>query len=167
MPTVSVNKQQLFDLLGKDYTSQEFDELCFEFGMEMDEDTTEEALKTGEEPELKLDISANRYDLLCIEGISQSLNEYLERKERPDYKLSKPSTKLIIDKSTEQIRPFATAAVLRNIKLNEKSYASFIALQDKLHANLCRNRSLVAMGTHDLDSIEGPFHYRALPPKDI
>ena len=44
MPTVSVNKQQLFDLLGKDYTSQEFDELCFEFGMEMDEDTTEEAL---------------------------------------------------------------------------------------------------------------------------
>ena len=50
MPTVSVNKQQLFDLLGKDYTSQEFDELCFEFGMEMDEDTTEEALKTGEEP---------------------------------------------------------------------------------------------------------------------
>ena len=60
MPTVSVNKQQLFDLLGKDYTSQEFDELCFEFGMEMDEDTTEEALKTGEEPELKLDISANR-----------------------------------------------------------------------------------------------------------
>jgi phenylalanyl-tRNA synthetase beta chain len=26
---------------------------------------------------------------------------------------------------------------------------------------------LVAIGTHDLDTIEGPFTYEALPPKDI
>ncbi|SMN18562.1 similar to Saccharomyces cerevisiae YLR060W FRS1 Beta subunit of cytoplasmic phenylalanyl-tRNA synthetase, forms a tetramer with Frs2p to generate active enzyme [Maudiozyma saulgeensis] len=167
MPTISVNKQQLFDLLGKNYTNDEFDELCFEFGVELDEDTTEEALKTGEEPELKIEIGANRYDLLCIEGIAQSLNEYLGRAETPKYKLLKPTTKLIIDKETEQIRPYAAAAVLRNIKFTEKSYASFISLQDKLHSNLCRNRSLVAMGTHDLDTVKGPFHYRALPPKDI
>lgn len=133
----------------------------------MDEDTTEEALKNNEEPELKLDIGANRYDLLCIEGIAQSLNEYLGRAETPKYKLSAPTTKLIIDKSTEQVRPFATGAVLRNIKFNEKSYASFIALQDKLHSNVCRNRSLVAMGTHDFDTMQGPIHYRALAPKDI
>ncbi|CCC69366.1 hypothetical protein NCAS_0C03760 [Naumovozyma castellii] len=167
MPTVSVNKQQLFELLGKQYTNEEFDELCFEFGIELDEDTTEEALKNNEEPELKLDIGANRYDLLCIEGIAQSLNEYLGRAETPKYKLSAPTTKLIIDKSTEQVRPFATGAVLRNIKFNEKSYASFIALQDKLHSNVCRNRSLVAMGTHDFDTMQGPIHYRALAPKDI
>ncbi|EDO17229.1 hypothetical protein Kpol_1035p42 [Vanderwaltozyma polyspora DSM 70294] len=167
MPTVSVNKQQLFDLLGKNYTNDEFDELCFEFGIELDEDTTEEALKNNEEPELKIEIGANRYDLLCIEGISQSLNEYLGRAETPKYKLSKPTTQLIVDQSTEQIRPYAASAVLKNIKFTEKSYASFISLQDKLHSNLCRNRTLVAMGTHDLDTIEGPFHYRALPPKDI
>lgn len=167
MPTVSVNKQQLFELLGKQYSNEEFDELCFEFGIELDEDTTEEALKNNEEPELKLDIGANRYDLLCIEGIAQSLNEYLGRAETPKYKLSAPTTKLIIDKSTEQVRPFATGAVLRNIKFNEKSYASFIALQDKLHSNVCRNRSLVAMGTHDFDTMQGPIHYRALAPKDI
>lgn len=167
MPTVSVNKKQLFELLGKEYTTQEFDELCFQFGIELDEDTTEEALKNNEEPELKLDIGANRYDLLCIEGIAQSLNEYLGRSETPKYRLLEPTTKLIVEQSTEQIRPFAAAAILRNIKFSEKSYASFIALQDKLHSNLCRNRSLVAMGTHDLDTINGPFRYQALPPKDI
>lgn len=43
MPTISVNKKQLFDLLGKNYTNEDFDELCFEFGVELDEDTTEEA----------------------------------------------------------------------------------------------------------------------------
>lgn len=36
-------------------------------------------------------------------------------------------------------------------------YESFIDLQDKLHQNLCRQRRFVAIGTHDLDTIEGPF----------
>lgn len=40
-------------------------------------------------------------------------------------------------------------------------------LIDKLHQNLCRRRTLVAIGTHDLDTIEGPFYYDALPPQDI
>lgn len=167
MPTVSVDKQQLFDLIGKNYETQEFDELCFDFGVELDEDTTEEALKNNEDPELKIEIGANRYDLLCIEGIAQSLNEYLGRSEAPKYKVSKPTTKLHIEPSTEQIRPYAAAAILRNITFNQKSYDSFIALQDKLHSNICRNRSLVAVGTHDFDTIQGPFHYRALPPKDF
>ena len=167
MPTITVNKQELFDLLGKNYTNQEFDELCFQFGIELDEDTTEEALKNGEEPEYKLEIGANRYDLLCIEGVAQSLNEYLGRAETPKYKLTKPTTTLTIEKATEQIRPYAAAAILRDITFTESSYASFIALQDKLHSNVCRNRSLVAMGTHDLDHIKGPFRYRALPPKEI
>ncbi|CCK70578.1 phenylalanine--tRNA ligase subunit beta KNAG_0E03190 [Huiozyma naganishii CBS 8797] len=167
MPTVTVNKQQLYDLLGKNYSNNEFDELCFQFGVELDEDTTEEALKNGEEPEFKIDIGANRYDLLCIEGIAQSLNEYLGRCETPKYTLTAPTTELYVDPSTEQVRPYAAAAILRDIHFDEKSYASFIALQDKLHSNICRNRSLVAMGTHDLDSIKGPFHYRGVTPKDI
>ncbi|KAL6939882.1 phenylalanine--tRNA ligase subunit beta [Hanseniaspora osmophila] len=167
MPTVSVYKKDLFDLLGKQYEDQEFDDLCFDFGLEVDEDTTEEALKAGTEPELKIEIGANRYDLLCIEGIAQSLNEYLGNSTTPEYKLTKPTTKLVIDKSTEQIRPYAAAAILRNINFDAKSYESFIALQDKLHSNICRNRSLVAMGTHDLDSISGPFHYKALPKNEF
>lgn len=44
---------------------------------------------------------------------------------------------------------------------------SFLDLQDQLHRNICRRRKLVSMGTHDLDSVEGPFRYEALPPRDI
>jgi len=40
-------------------------------------------------------------------------------------------------------------------------------VQDKLHQNTCRKRSLVAIGTHDLDTIKGPFTYDAQPPNDI
>ena len=39
--------------------------------------------------------------------------------------------------------------------------------QDKLHENICRKRTLVAIGTHDLDLVEGPFTYEALKPDDI
>lgn len=68
---------------------------------------------------------------------------------------------------TYAIRPFVVGAVLRNITFTPSSYASFIELQDKLHQNLCRKRTLAAIGTHDLDTIQGPFFYDALPPENI
>lgn len=51
------------------------------------------------------------------------------------------------------------AAVLNNVQLTQERYDSFIDLQDKLHQNICRRRTLVAIGTHDLDTVEGPFTY--------
>ena len=68
---------------------------------------------------------------------------------------------------TLRIRPYFACAILRNIKFTPRSYASFIDLQDKLHQNLCRRRQLVAIGTHDLDTITPPFRYEARPPGDI
>ncbi|KAL3899029.1 MAG: hypothetical protein SGCHY_002336, partial [Lobulomycetales sp.] len=47
------------------------------------------------------------------------------------------------------------------------NYANFIDLQEKLHANICRKRTLVAIGTHDLDTVKGPFSYEALKPSEI
>jgi len=56
---------------------------------------------------------------------------------------------------------------LRNIKFTPLSYASFIDLQDKLHQNIGRRRSLVAIGTHDLDTLTPPFRYEARSPTNI
>ena len=53
------------------------------------------------------------------------------------------------------------------MKFDEARYNSFIDLQDKLHQNICRKRTLVAIGTHDLNTIQGPFTYEAHPPEDI
>ena len=54
---------------------------------------------------------------------------------------------------TAKIRPYFASAILRNVTFTPQSYASFIDLQDKLHQNLARKRTLVAVGTHDLDRI--------------
>ncbi|QQK41197.1 Phenylalanyl-tRNA synthetase, beta subunit [Penicillium digitatum] len=173
MPTISVDKAALFQELGREYTTEEFDELCFEFGIELDEDTTnsDRPIVDGkqEPPQLKIEIPANRYDLLCFEGIALMLNIFLGRNPLPEYKLTQPTQmeRIIVKEDTTKIRPYVAGAILRNIKFDQARYASFIALQDKLHQNLARQRTLVSIGTHDLDTVKGPFTYEALPPKDI
>ena len=53
------------------------------------------------------------------------------------------------------------------VLIYESRYDSFIDLQDKLHQNIARKRTLVAIGTHDLDTIKGPFKYMAKSPDQI
>jgi len=141
--------------------------------------TTEEvetAIKQGlptERPQLKIEIPANRYDLLCIEGIARALRVFLHKGKAPEYKLVYPPggekslIEVTVAPETAQVRPYFGSAVLRNVKFTQRSYESFIDLQDKLHQNICRKRQFVAIGTHDLDTITAPFRYEAKPPKDI
>ncbi|CAN0497198.1 unnamed protein product, partial [Ectocarpus sp. 8 AP-2014] len=93
MPTLGVNRDDLFEALGHVYTEKEFDELCFEFGIELDE-VTSEAIELEKQSQVccidyswagaastdvvyKIDIPANRYDLLCIEGLARALRVFL------------------------------------------------------------------------------------------
>eukprot|EP00953_Heterococcus_sp_UTEX-ZZ885_P001461 1314-Heterococcus_DN1.PRE.3 len=171
MPTVGVYRDDLFKALGREYTQEEFDELCFEFGIELDEVTTDTDVKP---PAViyKLDIPANRYDLLCLEGLARALNIFLGKQSPPQFRLIEASNgsgrqQVTVKAATAEIRPYIVCAVLRGVSFTARSYKSFIDLQDKLHQNICRRRTLVAIGTHDLDTLQGPFVYDALPPKDI
>lgn len=75
--------------------------------------------------------------------------------------------KALTKKQTKPVRQYVVAAVLRDIEFDQEKYDGFIELQDKLHNNICRKRTLVAIGTHDLDTIQGPFRYEAREPKNI
>lgn len=183
MPTITINRASLMSALGKEYTDDEFADLCFDYGLELDEVTSEKAMHTKEqgfteasenlsdEVVYKIDIPANRYDLLCLEGLARGLLVFLQKIEAPIYTRVEAADgqgqKLIIKPETAQVRPHCVAAVLRNITFDMERYNSFIDLQEKLHQNICRKRILVAIGTHDLDTIEGPFSYEALPPSEI
>nr|BAJ99943.1 predicted protein [Hordeum vulgare subsp. vulgare] len=173
MPTIAVNKKQfLADIGSPNATTDEFDELCFEYGLELDEDTS---IKEPDElpHKLKIEVPANRYDLLCHEGLARALRIFLEREQIPKWNVVPPATGaeerwVEIQKETAQIRPYFASAILRGVNFTPESYASFIDLQDKLHQNLARKRTLVAIGTHDLDRVaKGKITYEARPPKDI
>lgn len=186
MPTLAVEKEKLFTQLGRTYTDVEFDELCFTFGVELDEITSEreEAQKSStvklsklQSESLsaaviyKIDVPANRYDLLCIEGLSRAIKIFLGDMDAPVYTLlpvTETTQTMSVRKShTDQIRPFVVCAILRDVVFDQNRYESFIDLQDQLHRNLCRQRTLVAIGTHDLDAVQPPFFYDAVKPSDI
>jgi phenylalanyl-tRNA synthetase beta chain len=182
MPTVSIEKDLLFVHLGRTYTDKEFDELCFEFGIELDEITSEreeaekgshlskkDLEKYSSAVVYKIDCPANRYDLLCVEGLARAIKVFLGDIEAPVYQIvGEPTTTMTVNKANvDTIRPFVVCAILRDITFTQTRYDSFIELQDQLHRNLCRQRTLVAIGTHDLDSVKGPFSYDARAPTDI
>ena len=184
MPTVSVEKDIFYAHLGRTYTDDEFDELCFEFGVELDDVTSEreDAIKASAVPlskkqladlssaiVYKIDVPANRYDLLCVEGLCRALKIFLGDIDAPVYEtVGEPTVTMTVKKSNvDKIRPFVVCAILRDVTFNQERYNSFIDLQDQLHRNLCRQRTLVAIGTHDMDSVKGPFVYDARAPTDI
>eukprot|EP01025_Chloroclados_australasicus_P006695 TRINITY_DN12135_c0_g1_i1.p1 TRINITY_DN12135_c0_g1~~TRINITY_DN12135_c0_g1_i1.p1 ORF type:complete len:659 (-),score=55.76 TRINITY_DN12135_c0_g1_i1:513-2489(-) len=186
MPVVSVGRDKLFEKLGQTYTEEEFEDLCFDYGIELDDVTSEREMlrkewaKEKEEAGLedaseeilyKIDIPANRYDMLCLEGIANALNIFRGKTKVPNYRVKQiqeqDMLQMRVQAQTALIRPFVVCAVLRGITFDKTNYNSFIELQDKLHQNLCRQRTLVAIGTHDLDTIKAPFTYEAKPPQEI
>lgn len=156
---------------------------------------------------------ANRYDILCLEGLARALRIFLELEQAPVrvlcclvvcvsssglgvcvwthhnahhavtqhnnnnattqvYKRVEPQANggrqtMRVSPSTAAIRPYVVCAVLRNVAFDPAVYKSFIDLQEHLHRNICRRRTLVAIGTHDLDTIRGPFRYSADTPDEI
>jgi phenylalanyl-tRNA synthetase beta chain len=58
----------------KKIAEEQFDHLCFEFGIELDDVVVE-----NNQTVYKIEIPANRYDLLCVEGLSRALAIFLEK----------------------------------------------------------------------------------------
>ena len=181
MPTIIVNRDALFKAIGQSFSDEEFDNLCFEFGIELDEVTSEKDIVYNEqkiEKEnlstdilYKIEVAANRYDLLCLEGLALALKIFLGKQKMPDIKpfnvLPENERQLIVYDSVKEVRPIGLCAILRGINFTDEMLKSFMDLQDKLHNNICRGRKLVSMGTHDLDTVKGPFIYKALIPEHI
>lgn len=162
MPVVSVHPPYLFELMGVPAMSQEeVRELLLHYGLELDDVTEEGGVVT-----YKIDVPANRPDLLCVESIAVALKVYLGGA-HPQYSIVPPTTQITLDDKIKAVRPIMISVILRDIAFNEESYQSFIDLQEKLHQNLCRRRTLASIGTHDLDKMTLPVTYTAEPPEDI
>jgi phenylalanyl-tRNA synthetase beta chain len=192
MPTLAVSKTFLFSLLEKPrFTEEEFDALCFEFGVELDEVTSqrkiflkehasllkdpaqkkalEEKLAQLSEDELyKIDTPANRYDLLSAEGMAIALRVFMGTLPAPRYRVLPPQLTMSVKNTTRNVRDFVICAVLRDIKFTAESYSSFVDFQEKLHGGLARKRTLCSVGTHDLDKVKaGTFTYECMPKDQI
>ncbi|KAH8739536.1 phenylalanyl-tRNA synthetase beta chain [Cryptosporidium ryanae] len=167
MPVVSVSIRVLESFLNRNITEEWLDDICFQYGLELDGTEVDE---TNGDRIAKIEIPANRPDILCLEGLVIALRCFIGDSDIPKYVLGdskERGVRMIVKKPTSSIRPFVLCAVLRDIEFNEDNYKSFIDFQEKLHHNICRKRSLASIGTHDLDKIRGPFYYDAKPHDSV
>lgn len=191
MPNVVVLKKELFTAIGKEFSNyfvftcladEEFEDLAFEYGIEIEFGSAKsmnlqrigiEEGKAKEEFEnleaYKIEVAANRYDLLCLEGIADAFRCYLGlgTLNKVNVKVPEKPERILVKSETKDVREFVVGCILRNVTFDARTYNSFIDLQDKLHGNICRRRTLASMGTHDYDKITGPITYEAQAPKDI
>ena len=110
--------------------------------------------------------------MLCLEGLARALKAFIAKEadlKLPKYTVNVPEQIAVIKVAPEtaQIRSVVVAAILRDISFTQASYESFIDLQDKIHNGIGRRRQIVSMGTHDLDTVKGPFTYEAVSPTSI
>lgn len=159
MTNVSVRYPELIDLLGKTVPLEEMIPNIVMMG------TGHEAT---EGDVITFDIFPSRPDLYSVEGIARALRGYLGLEVGlPHFRVEQGPVEFLVDKSVEVVRPFAVGGVIRGVELTDESVASLVDLQEKLHLTLGRRRRKVAIGIHDIDRVEPPFTYRAVPPHSV
>uniref|UniRef100_A0A6P6Y7F7 phenylalanine--tRNA ligase n=1 Tax=Dermatophagoides pteronyssinus TaxID=6956 RepID=A0A6P6Y7F7_DERPT len=118
---------------------------------------------------LKIEIPANRCDLLSTELIADALVRFENPARalalRPKHACA-PRITLTVEAAAADVRPYCVAAAFRGVAFSPPALRSFIELQDKLNFNIGRRRRLVAIGTHDMDKLQTPLVYTALDRRD-
>ncbi len=159
MTNVDVPHEDLIDLLGQRLTIDE---------------AVDRIMMMGSGPEgvqgdvMTFDIFPNRPDLYSVEGIARGLRGYLGLETGlPRYEVTPSGIDFHVDPSVEQVRPFAVGGVVRGVDLDDRSLRSLVDLQEKLHTTTGRKRRKVAIGIHDLDSVQPPFTYKAVGPHEV
>ncbi|VVC01858.1 Phenylalanine--tRNA ligase beta subunit [uncultured archaeon] len=119
-----------------------------------------------ENGELTVEVTPNRPDALCVEGLARVLRCYLTGKPA-SFAVAKPRIEAHADASVALVRPAFGCAVVRGVTMSDSFLRSLMQVQEKLHETLGRKRRKVAIGIHDLDRVEPPFRYFACGRDDV
>jgi phenylalanyl-tRNA synthetase beta chain len=160
MATVTFSFKDLVTLIGKDVSLDKIREDLFELGSET------EAI---EGDEVTFEVTSDRADLLCVEGIARMLRAYYGIQTGLSIpKIHKSDYRLVVSREVEPVRPYVTGAIVKNVHFTDESIKSLMHLQEKLHGTFGRRRKKGAIGVHDLSAIKGKtIHYRAVPADSV
>ncbi len=164
MPTISIQKEDLFQLIGKSFSNEELaDYLQLVKGELKDE--------TAGSGEIKIELNdTNRPDLWCVEGIARQIRFKLGR-QKSDYRLFDRTNRndytLQVEASVKRVRPLIGAFVVKNIQVNDVVLQQLIQTQEKLCENFGQKRKSLAIGIYPLGGITFPVKYQAVDPKSV
>ena len=158
MPVINFTYKELYKQLGKTLEKEELINTLPMISSDVESYTDEE---------VKAEFFPNRPDYYSIEGIVRSLKGYYEIETgMPEYDVKQTNITMTVDKELENIRPYVATCIVKGIKITEEELVNIMEFQEHLHWVIGRDRKKVAIGIHDLDKVEGPFHYKAGKPDE-
>ncbi|MDP7207255.1 MAG: phenylalanine--tRNA ligase beta subunit-related protein, partial [Candidatus Bathyarchaeota archaeon] len=156
MPVITVNMKDLQELLGKKVTTVELKDRLPMMGTGWDGETDEG---------FNLEVFPNRPDLLSLEGLARAYSTFTGLKRGlKRYAVTDSGYRVTVENKVEGIRPWFVTAVVKDVELNDSLLRSIIQMQEKLHITHGRRRRKVAIGLHNMESVEFPITYTTKPP---
>lgn len=162
MVYVYSKQSEINKYVGKKLSVEEIETALKDLGLDI------KGVSQDKDPELKIELTAEKVDLVSTIGIARALKYYLGfEKKVPKYEIKKGNLKLIVDKSAEKSRPKTVAAIIRNMSITQEVLDEMIKIQEKIHESFGRGRKKGAIGIYPLDKIEFPITYKSEKPEDI
>ena len=151
MPVVTFYYDRMFSMLKDKISKDQLIEKIPYLGLDIEEESDEY---------IKIEYNPNRPDYSTDYGIARSLNIFLDfETEYSEYDIHESEFVINVDKSTEQVRQYIVAAVIKDVKLDDETIRQIITMQEDLHNGIGRKRKKVAIGIHNLDVIKSPLEY--------
>lgn len=152
MPVITFKYQDLKDL-----------------GIEMEKDELIDTLpmmasdiEDYDDEEIKVEFFPNRPDNLSIEGVSRSFKGFIGQETGlPKYDITESGERVIVDSDVAAIRPYIAFAKIENVDFSGDKLKYIMDFQENLHWVIGRDRKKVAIGIHNADVVESPYHYIA------
>ena len=159
MPNIEVDKREFDELVGEEIENERMIEEGSMLGAHW---------HRIEGNVCEVETYPNRPDLLSVEGLARAYRGFFDIETgREKYKVDDGGLEVGVDESVEDVRPYIGGAVVRDLELSKKKINGLIQLQEKMHETMGRRRDKLAIGLHDLSTVEKPFTYRAVEPEKV
>jgi len=156
---IKINKKEFEELIGQEITEKQLKEEASYFGVHWNH---------LEGQKWEVETYPNRPDLLSVEGLARAYKGFFDIQiGLEEYKTKQGNTKINVEDSVKDVRPYIGAAVVKDVKLTQRAINGLIQLQEKLHQTTGRERDKIAIGLHDMAEVEPPFTYKAVEPEQV
>lgn len=155
MPVVELSYSRLQSLVGGS-TRKQISEILPFLGLDIESEHGDA---------VRVEYSPNRPDYSTDFGIALGLQGLLGVKTGAIKLKIKKSSKyqMSVSPAVSKIRPFVTGIAAMGGRVNDQSIKQLMAMQEDLHMGLGRRRKKSSIGIHDLNMIQFPLNYTAVP----
>ena len=155
MPTIDVDRNDLFTLTGRTFTEKELDQAFMRAKAER---------KGTDGNTLRVELAdTNRPDLWCVEGIARALAGRAQRYACFD-NAPPVAGEIEVAPTLARIRPYIQVFRATGAEVSETVLAAMIQTQEKLAEQFGRKRAAVSIGIYRADGLTFPLRYEAVDP---